>query len=205
MSIDNYKTVKELGLYIFEQEAQQQLYTHESQNYSLYEPRFNQMMKWTQLIKPKIVLDLFSSWGYFIKCLNEQFPSIIAHGLDGSLTKVEYCSNKEQTVIQGDIRTMEPTQVYDLVYFSDNLIYFPDPIYIGQKVAKWGKYVIFTTPLYSNEDDVQVLAIDGLLQSYPQPETLFEIASLIGKMVEYTTIMSPTFGVRWACSLIEVL
>lgn len=161
-------------------------------------------MKWTLLLKPSLVLDMFSSWGYFISYITELFPNITTHGFDGSITKVEYCRKKGQTIIYGDVRVVEPTKVYDLVYFYDNLGYFDNPIEIAQKVAKWGQYVIFTTPIFES-GKIQIELDGGLWKSYIKPEDHYEISGHIGKMVDYEIVTCSITENKWTCSLIKVV
>lgn len=190
------------SLEVFEQEAKDQLSYHESQDYSLYEPRFQQIVKWIGLIHPENVLDICSSWGYFLSYLHKRSPFLTVHGLDSSLTKVDYCRTKGQTIIHADLRVEEPTQVYDVVIFSDNLGYFPDFIEIAQKVAKWGKYTIFTTPIFESGKIQEQLDM-GLWKSYIQPDDHYEIGARIGKVVDYCIITCPVYGNKWTCSLVK--
>lgn len=194
-------------LEVFEREAKDQLSYHESQDYSLYEPRFQQIVKWIKLIKAKTILDICSSWGYFIYYINQNLPLLTVHGLDSSPTKIDWCKNKGQVIISGDLRTLEPSDfagsIYDLVVLSDNLGYFENPLEIAKKVSVWGKFVILTTPIYP-DNEIEKQLSGGLWKSYTTTEDHFKIGELVGRMVELTTIIDKRNGNSWTCSLMEV-
>ena len=187
---------------IYEEEAKEQLSYHEKQDYSLHAPRFDMLLKWTGNVEHFHSLDVGCGWGYFMELVQFQYPGMWVEGVDISPTKVNYGRLKGLHITLGDVREWEPESrwPFDLVYCSEFLEHFDYPVEMAKRVAVWGKHIIFTTPIYSKDEE----RVSGLHLSYVPMETHQEIALLVGKMLKSEIVQSPTSGISWACSLVKV-
>ena len=87
-----------------------------------------------------------------------------------------------------------------MVVAMELLEHFEDPLQIAKECARYGKFIIFSTPVYSTDEE----AVDGKFHlRHILPTKHLELVSQIGKVKEFTIVPSSQKGTCWSMSLVE--
>ena len=185
---------------IYEEQAKLELVELNKVDNQFHKPRFDKLLEWIDIIQPATLIDIGCSWGYVLEMIPKSIKSI---GIDISSTKTCYCRKLGFDVFQLDILTEHIPQKYcEMVIAMELLEHFNEPLKIVKECARYGKYIVFSTPVYSTDEE----AIDGKFHlKHILPTEHLELVSQVGKVREFTVIKSPQEGTCWSMSLIEVL
>src|SRR4030067_103984 len=103
---------------IYEQSAQSELQLPGlGIDWEFHKPRFDKVLEWIELIKPKSVMDVGCGWGYILDMLPKYIET--KDGIDISPTKIGYCRGKGFNVselrIGNSMGVLRWNKGYDLV------------------------------------------------------------------------------------------
>ena len=183
---------------LYEEQAQLELVELKKVDNEFHQPRFNKLLEWIDTIQPSTLLDIGCSWGYVMEIVPRSIKVI---GIDISPTKVIYCRKLGFDVFQLDILTEQlPKKFCELVVAMELLEHFNEPIEVAKRCAKYGRHIIFSTPVYSTDEE----AVDNKFHlRHILPTEHLEIVSQVGKVREFTVVKSPQEGTAWSMSLVE--
>ncbi len=183
---------------IYEDQAKSELVELRKVDDEFHQPRFEKLLSWIDIIKPETLIDIGCSWGYVMEMVPKSIKVI---GIDISPTKVIYCRKLGFDAFQLDILTEQlPQKFCELVISMELLEHFNEPLEVAKICAKYGKYIVFSTPVYDDDKE----AVDNKFHlRHILPTEHLEIVSQVGKVREFTVVKAPKPGYAWSMSLVE--